>query len=34
VDDQLNKAIEEIKARLAAQPVTIPPPPPYPDKSR
>jgi tricorn protease len=34
VDDQLNRAIEEIKTKLAAQPVTIPSPPPYPDKSK
>ncbi len=32
IDDQLNKAIEVIKAKLAANPVVIPPPPPYPDK--
>ncbi|NLH72075.1 MAG: protease [Verrucomicrobia bacterium] len=34
IDDQLNKAIEVIKDLLAKNPVTIPKPPPYPDKSR
>ncbi len=34
VDDQLNKAIEVIKEELGKHPVTIPPPPPYPDKSK
>ena len=34
IDDQLNRAIEEIKRRLAQQPVIIPTPPPYPDKSK
>jgi len=33
-DDQLNRAIEVIKAALAKHPVRIPPPPPYPDKSK
>ena len=34
IDDQLNRAIVEIKAALAKNPVQIPQPPPYPDKSR
>lgn len=34
VDDQLLRAITEIKAALEKQPVRIPAPPPYPDKSR
>jgi tricorn protease len=34
VDDQLNRAIDEIKAALARNPVQIPAVPPYPDKSR
>ncbi len=34
VDDQLNRAIDEIKKALAANPVKIPTPPPYPDKAR
>jgi tricorn protease len=34
VDDQLERAIAEIKAALDQQPVNIPPPPPYPDKSK
>jgi tricorn protease len=34
IDDQLNRAIAEIKAALAKNPVTIPKPPPYPDKSK
>ncbi len=34
VDDQLNRAIEEIKVELAKNPVTIPAPPPYPNKVR
>ena len=34
IDDQLNRAIAEIKAALAKNPVKIPQPPPYPDKSR
>jgi tricorn protease len=33
-DDQLNRAIEVIKEEMARHPVRIPPPPPYPDKSR
>jgi tricorn protease len=34
VDDQLNRAIEETLKRLAAQPVSVPQPPKYPDKRR
>lgn len=34
VDDQLNKAIEVIKEELAKKPVKLPPPPPWPDKSK
>lgn len=34
LDDQLNKAIEVVKDLLAKNPVTVPKPPPYPDKSR
>jgi len=34
IDDQLEKAIEVIKQELAKHPVKIPPPPPYPDKSK
>jgi tricorn protease len=34
VDDQLNKAIELVKEELAKNPVKLPPPPPYPDKSK
>jgi tricorn protease len=34
VDDQLNRAIEEILAALETQAVTVPAPPAYPDKSR
>jgi tricorn protease len=33
-DDQLNRAIAVIKEEMARHPVRIPPPPPYPDKSR
>ncbi len=33
-DEQLNKAIEVIKEEMKKHPVTLPPPPPYPDKSR
>ena len=33
-DDQLARAIAELKRALAANPVTIPPPPAYPDKSK
>jgi len=33
-DDQLLRALEEIKKTLAANPVVIPPPPPYPDKAK
>jgi tricorn protease len=33
-DDQLNKAIEVIKEELKKNPVKLPPPPPYPDKSK
>jgi len=34
VDDQLNKAIEVIKEELVKNPPKLPPPPPYPDKSK
>ncbi|MDL1894609.1 protease, partial [Sphingobacteriales bacterium CHB3] len=34
IDDQLNKAIELIKEELQRKPVKLPPPPPYPDKSK
>jgi len=34
VDDQLNKAIEVIKDELQKHPVSLPPPPPYPNKSK
>ena len=34
IDDQLDRAIAEIKAAMARQPVRIPTPPPYPDKSK
>jgi tricorn protease len=34
VDDQLNKAIELVKEELRKNPVKLPPPPPYPDKSK
>lgn len=34
IDDQLNRAIEEIKKALAQKPVKIPQPPPYPDKAK
>jgi tricorn protease len=34
IDDQLEKAIALIKERMKEEPVMIPPPPPYPDKSR
>jgi tricorn protease len=34
IDDQLNRAIEEILKSLEEQPVRLAPPPPYPDKSR
>jgi tricorn protease len=34
VDDQLNRAIDEIKSALARNPVRIPQPPPYPDKHK
>ncbi len=33
-DEQLNRAIEVIMEQLAAKPAVIPPPPPYPDKSK
>ncbi len=33
-DQQLDKAIELVKAELAKHPVNVPPPPPYPDKHR
>ncbi len=34
IDDQLNKAIEVIKQELREHPVTLPPHPPYPDKTK
>jgi tricorn protease len=34
IDDQLNKAIEVIKDEMKKNPVNLPPPPPYPDKSK
>ena len=34
MDDQLNKAIELVKEELRKNPVKLPPPPPYPDKSK
>lgn len=34
IDDQLNKAIEVVKEELKKHPVNLPPPPPYPDKSK
>jgi tricorn protease len=34
IDDQLNRAVEEIKKALLQNPVKIPTPPPYPDKSK
>jgi tricorn protease len=34
IDDQLNRAVEEILKMLEEQPVRLAPPPPYPDKSR
>ena len=34
IDQQLDKAIEVIKDELAKNPVRIPPPPPYPDKTK
>jgi len=34
IDDQLNRAIDEIKSALARNPVRIPQPPPYPDKRK
>jgi len=34
MDEQLNKAIEVIKDELQKHPVSLPPPPPYPDKSK
>ena len=34
VDDQLNRAIEEIRKAMAAQPVKLPNPPPYPNKAK
>jgi len=33
VDDQLNKAIEVIKAEMLKHPVNLPPPPPYPTRA-
>ncbi|HEY5133176.1 MAG TPA: S41 family peptidase [Candidatus Krumholzibacteriaceae bacterium] len=34
IDDQLNKAIELIQQKMKEEPVRIPPPPPYPDRSK
>jgi tricorn protease len=34
VDEQLNKAIDVIREELKKHPVALPPPPPYPDKSK
>jgi tricorn protease len=34
IDDQLNRALEEIKKALAQNPVKIPPPPAYPEKQK
>ena len=34
IDDQLNRAIDELKKAMAAKPVTIPQPPAYPNKSK
>lgn len=34
LDEQLERAIAELQAALAKNPVVIPPPPPYPDKSK
>ena len=34
IDDQLDKGIAEIQALMRKNPVVIPPPPPYPDKSK
>jgi tricorn protease len=34
IDDQLNRAIDEIKLLMTKEPVKIPSPPPYPDKSK
>ena len=34
VDDQLNRAIDEIRKAMAAQPVKLPNPPPYPNKAK
>jgi len=34
IDDQLNRAIDEIKLLMTQHPVKIPTPPPYPDKSK
>ena len=34
IDDQLNKAIEVIREQLKTKRATLPPPPPYPDKSK
>jgi tricorn protease len=34
IDDQLNRAIDEVKAALARNPVKLPQVPPYPDKHR
>jgi len=34
IDEQLNKAIEVVKEEMKKNPVKLPPPPPYPDKSK
>jgi tricorn protease len=34
VDEQLDKAIDLVKEELRKNPVTLPSPPPYPDKSK
>jgi tricorn protease len=34
IDDQLNRAIDEIKSALAKNPIRVPEPPPYPDKRK
>jgi tricorn protease len=34
IDDQLNRAIDELKKAMAAKPVKIPQPPAYPNKSK
>ena len=34
IDDQLDRAISELRKAMEAKPVTIPKPPAYPDKSK